>query len=62
MIVGVGAMGDWRILDKDSHPAITADFIGYTGYVQASRPVGAVEIYAVMKGTPATACLIATAK
>ena len=62
MIVGIGAMGDWRILDKDSHPGITDKFIGYTGYVQASRPVGALEIYAIRKGTPATACLIATSK
>jgi hypothetical protein len=62
MITGVGAMGDWRILDKATHPWMKTNFIGYTGYVQAARPMGPVEIYAILKGTPATACLIATVK
>ncbi len=62
IITGVGAMGDWRILDKASHPWLKTNFIGYTGYVQASRPMGPVEIYAIMKGTPATACLIASVR
>lgn len=62
MITGVGAMGDWRILDKASHPWMKTNFIGYTGYVQASRPMGAVEIYAILKGAPETACLVATDK
>ena len=62
MITGVGAMGDWRVLDKASHPWMTTNFIGYTGYVQGSRPMGPVEVYAITKGTPAAACLIATVK
>lgn len=60
LITGVGAMGDWRVLDKASHPWMKTNFIGYTAYVQASRPMGPVEIYAITKGTPATACLIAS--
>ncbi len=62
MITGVGAIGDWRVLDKASHPWMTTNFVGYTGYVQASRPIGPVEIFAILNGSPATACLIASDK
>jgi len=62
MITGIGAMGDWRATDKNGRPGVTANFIGYTGYVQDLRPVGPVEIYAILKGSPATACLIASDK
>ena len=60
IITGVGAIHDWRILDKASHPWITTSFMGYTAYVQDSRPMGAVEIYAVLKGNPASVCRIAS--
>jgi hypothetical protein len=62
MITGVGAVGDWRLMDKAARPWMTTNFIGYTGYVQASRPLGPVEIYAILSGNPATACLIASDK
>ena len=62
IIAGVGAMGDWRASDTTSRPGMTAGFIGYTAYVRDSRPLGPVEIYAIFKGSPATACLIASDK
>jgi hypothetical protein len=62
IITGLGAMGDWRPLDKTTRPEVTANYIGYTGYVQGARAAGPVEIYTVLDSSPATACLIATVK
>ena len=62
MIIGLGAMGDWRPMNKALHPGMTTNYIGYTGYVQDIRPPGPVEIYAVLNGSPATVCLIAAVK
>ena len=41
---------------------MTTNYIGYTAYIQEARKSGPVEIYAISKGSPATACLIATEK
>jgi len=62
MIDGLGAMGDWRSMNKAAHPWMTTNYIGYLGYVQQNRASGPVDIYAILKGSPATACLIASAK
>jgi hypothetical protein len=62
IITGLGAMGDYRPVNKTVRPWITSNYIGYTGYVQGARASGPVEIYAILKGRPATACLIATVK
>lgn len=62
MITGLGAMGDWRPMYRTAHPWMTTNYIGYTGYIQEARPPGPVEIYAILNGNPAPACLIATVK
>ena len=62
VITGLGAMGDWRPLDQVTRPGVTTNYIGYTGYVQGGRAPGPVEIYAILPGKPASACLIATVK
>lgn len=62
VITGLGAMGDWRPTDNAIHLWVTTNYIGYTGYVQQGRASGQVEIYAILRSNPATACLIATAK
>ena len=62
IITGLGAMGDWRPMNQAVHPWMTTNYIGYTGYVQEARPTGPVEIYAVLNGSPPTACLITTVK
>jgi hypothetical protein len=60
IITGLGAVGDWRPIDKATRPSMTSNYIGFTGYVErASAPV---EIYAIKRSQPATACLIATVK
>lgn len=61
VIIGLGAMGDWRPTDRVRRPWATSHYVGYTGYVQA-RASGSVEIYAIAAGNPATACLVATAR
>jgi hypothetical protein len=60
VITGLGATGDSRPMNKALRPWITTNYTGYTGYVQEARPPGPVEIYAILNGRPATACLIAT--
>ena len=62
IITGLGAMGDWRPMNKAVHPWITSNYIGYMGYVQEARLPGPVEVYAILRGSPAAACLIATVK
>lgn len=62
IITGLGVTGDWRPENKVAHPWMTTNYIGFTGYVQDARSSGPVEVYAILRGSPATACLIATAK
>jgi hypothetical protein len=62
IIVGLGAVGDWRPIDKTTHSRMTSNYSGYTGYVQAQTVPDPVEIYAILHGEPASACLLATMK
>ena len=62
IITGLGAVGDWRPMDKATRPSITSNYTGFTGYVERARASAPVEIYAILSSTPATACLIATVK
>jgi hypothetical protein len=62
VIIGLGAVGDWHPMNKAANPWMTSNFIGYTGYVQNVKQSSPMEIYAILRGNPASACLIATAK
>jgi hypothetical protein len=62
MVTGIGAMGDWRPLDKVAHPWMTTNYLGYLGYVLPDRPLGPIDIYAILKGNPEKACLIANTR
>ena len=59
VIIGLGAVGDWHPVNKAANPWMTSNFIGYTGYVQNVEPSSPMEIYAILRGSPASACLIA---
>jgi hypothetical protein len=59
IITGLGAVGDWRPLKQAASPGMTSNFIGYTGYVRDAWEPGSVKIYAILRGSPASACLIA---
>ena len=62
IITGLAAVGDWRPIDKATRPSMTSNYIGFRGYLERARPSAPVEIYAIERGSPATACLIATVK
>lgn len=53
-------VGDYRLMNKASHPWMTTNYIGYTGYAQHVRASSPVEVCAILRGSPATACSIAT--
>jgi len=58
---GLGAVGDWRPLDKIANPRITSNFIGYTGYVRDAPKPGAMKVYGIRQGkSQASACYLAT--
>ena len=59
LIIGLGTMGDWRPQDA-SRPWMTTQYIGYLAYAEGNRPSGPVDVYAILKGSPATACRIAS--
>ncbi len=61
-ITGLGAMGDFRSMRNADHPWVAADYQGYTAYVQNLGGPGSFEIFAILKGSPATACLVGTGK
>jgi hypothetical protein len=61
IIIGEGAVGDWRPLDQFTRAGMT-NYIGYTGFVHGGISPGPVEIYAILPGKSESACLIATLK
>src|SRR5664279_78469 len=40
IITGLGAMGDYRPVNKTVRPWITTNYIGYTAYIQEARTSG----------------------
>ena len=59
-IRGVGAVGQWRPAASDRKPAVPAGYVGFVGYVPQPAPGAMVNVYAVLDGSPATACYLAT--
>src|SRR5271165_2613329 len=62
VIIGLGAVGDWHPMNKAASPWMASNFIGYTGYVQNVESSSPMEIYAILRGSPASACLFAMTK
>jgi hypothetical protein len=60
VIIGLGVVGDWRPTVRETNPRITSNYTGFTGYVSDVWESTPVNIYAILPGRPATACLIAT--
>ncbi len=58
VIVGLGAMGDWRPALRATHPYLKTSFVGFAGYVQ--KPSAPINLYAILDGNPPQACPIAT--
>jgi hypothetical protein len=59
VITGLGVVGDWRPAARETNPRITSNYTGFTGYVGDVRESIPVNLYAILPGRPATACLIA---
>jgi hypothetical protein len=61
-ITGLGAVGDYRPMHKASRPWMAGNYLGYAAYLPNVGESDPVEIYAIVKGSPATACLVGTGK
>ena len=60
VITGLGAMGDWRPTIRATRPWMNTSFIGFDVYAR-NRPESApVQLYAILRGRPPTACYFAT--
>jgi hypothetical protein len=60
VISGFGAMGDWRPTIRAVRPWMSTSFVGFDEYVRGGRESGAVQLYAIWRGSPPTACYFAT--
>jgi len=59
-ITGIGAVGGWRPDVAPPHPGITRSHVGYVAYVSEPSGISIVNLYAILRGSPATACQFAT--
>jgi hypothetical protein len=59
VVVGLGAMGDWRPTVRAVHPYLKTSFIGFTGYVKGMKPSAPVTVYAVLDRNQPQVCPIA---
>lgn len=62
IIVGLGAVGDWRPDVRQAQPKVSSDYTGFTGYVRDAQSSTPLKVYAVLYGSPQSACLFATAE
>jgi hypothetical protein len=62
IIVGLGAVGEWRPMTLVDNRRIKDGYIGYAGHARVLRPEAPVRIYAILRGSPQSACYFATAQ
>ena len=60
VIAGLGAMGDWRPTIRATRPWMNTSFIGFDVYARSVRESAPVQLYAILRGRPPTACYFAT--
>lgn len=60
IITGLAAVGEWRPAVRAANPWIRSSYIGYLGYVGDGKRDKPVKIYAILRGSPRSACYIAT--
>jgi hypothetical protein len=60
IIKGLGAVGEWRPTTLVDNRRIKDGYIGYAGYARGVRPDTAVKVYAILRGSPQSACFLAT--
>jgi hypothetical protein len=59
-IRGLGVVGEWRPTIQATTPGIENSYVGYAGYARLTRPDTTVQIYAILRGGPPSACHFAT--
>ena len=59
-IIGLGAVGEWRPMTLVDNRRIKDGYIGYAGYARVVQPDTAVNVYAILRGSPQSACYFAT--
>lgn len=62
VITGLGAVGGWRPMTLVDNHWIKDGYIGYAGYARMVKPDTVVKLYAVLRGSPQSACYFATAE
>ncbi len=62
IISGFGVVGDWRPEVREANRKVTSNYTGFTAYVRETGESSPVNIYIVLHGKPASACLFATAR
>jgi hypothetical protein len=60
IITGLGVVGDFRPINRETNPAVTSNFSGFIGYVRDVQKSSTVEVYAVTRKGKKSACYLAT--
>jgi hypothetical protein len=61
VITGLGVVGDWRPMTVVDNRRIKDGYLGYAGYGRVLRPDAPVEVYAILRRQPQSACHFASA-
>ncbi len=59
IITGVGAVGGWRPDLVVTQPEVPKNYTGYIAYLPEPQGISIVNLYAVLRGSPPTACRFA---
>jgi hypothetical protein len=62
IIAGLGVVGEWRPMTLVDNRRIKDGYLGYAGYARVVQPETPVKIYAILRGSPQSACYFATAE
>jgi hypothetical protein len=58
-VTGLAAPGGWRASSDDASPWKESSYSGFAGYVRDATPTTPLEIYAILRSAPPSACPIA---
>lgn len=53
-------MSGWRAASPEASPWKESSFSGYAGYIRDATPATPLEIYAILRGDPPSACPLAS--
>ena len=62
IIAGLGVVGEWRPMTLVDNRRIKDGYLGYAGYARVVQPETPVKIYAILRGSPQSACYFAAAE